>query len=58
MRTKKKCCGSRPRCKRCPAVMKRLERVGLAQRKSKRHYVLALDLDAKTYKRARKRALA
>ena len=54
VKTKKKCCGSRPRCKRCAVVCRRLERAGLAERRSKRHYVLSLDLDEKTLKRARK----
>jgi hypothetical protein len=38
MKTKKKCCRDKPRCKRCPVVWKRLEAAGLAERESKRHY--------------------
>ena len=32
VKPKKRCCKSRPRCKRCPVVMKRLHKVGLAER--------------------------
>ena len=33
VKPKKRCCQSRPRCKRCPVVMKRLHKSGLAERK-------------------------
>jgi hypothetical protein len=33
VKPKKRCCQSRPRCKRCPVVMKRLHKAGLAERK-------------------------
>ncbi|EHN11463.1 hypothetical protein PAI11_16690 [Patulibacter medicamentivorans] len=36
--TKKKCCKSRPRCKKCPVVWKRLEAEDLAERLGKREY--------------------
>ena len=57
MRTKlvkprKRCCKSRPRCKRCPVVCKRLEMHGLAERDGK-HYLVSLDLKKKTLKAAR-----
>lgn len=55
VKTKKKCCGSRKRCKRCAVVCKRLERAGLAERTGKRSYVLSVDLDKKTFDKARKR---
>jgi hypothetical protein len=32
VKPKKRCCTSRPRCKRCPVVMKRLHKHGLAER--------------------------
>ena len=32
VKPKKRCCKSRPRCKRCPVVMKRLHKAGLAER--------------------------
>jgi hypothetical protein len=37
---KSRCCKDKPRCKRCPVVLKRLEGAGLAQRTGKRTYVL------------------
>jgi hypothetical protein len=57
MRTKlvkprKRCCKSRPRCKRCPVVCKRLEMQGLAEREGK-HYLVSLDVKKKTLKAAR-----
>jgi polyferredoxin len=53
IKTKKRCCKSRPRCKRCPVVCKRLAGDGLAERVDGRHYVLSLDLRKKQYKAAR-----
>jgi hypothetical protein len=32
VKPKKKCCADRPRCKRCPVVLKRLQKAGLAER--------------------------
>jgi hypothetical protein len=55
VRTKKKCCKSGPRCKRCPAAMKQLERKGLARRTGKRSYVLSLDITKSDFKAARAR---
>jgi hypothetical protein len=43
MKTKAKCCGDKPRCKRCPVVWKRLEKAGYAERQGKRSY-LVLDV--------------
>lgn len=40
IRTKKKCCKSRPRCKRCPVVLKQLEKAGYADRVGKRTWIL------------------
>jgi hypothetical protein len=40
IRCKRKCCKSRPRCKRCPVVWKRLASQGYAERESKRRYVV------------------
>jgi hypothetical protein len=40
VRCKRKCCKSRPRCKRCPVVWKRLAKHGYAQRESKLRYVV------------------
>lgn len=36
--TKKRCCKSGPRCKKCPVVWKRLQAEGLAKRKGKREW--------------------
>ena len=55
VKTKKKCCKSGPRCKRCPAAMKKLERRGLATRVSKRSYVISLEATKKDLKAARRR---
>jgi hypothetical protein len=55
VKVKKKCCESRPRCKRCPAALRKLERRGLATRKSKRHYVISLEATKKDIKKARRR---
>ena len=55
VKTKKKCCKSGPRCKRCPAAMKKLERRGLATRVSKRHYVVSFEATKKDLQLARAR---
>jgi hypothetical protein len=55
VKTKKKCCKSGPRCKRCPAAMKKLERRGLATRVSKRSYIVSLDATKKDLKAVRVR---
>jgi hypothetical protein len=55
VKVKKKCCKSGPRCKRCPAALRKLERRGLATRVSKRHYVVSLDATKKDLRAARKR---
>jgi hypothetical protein len=55
VKVKKKCCKSGPRCKRCPAALKKLERRGLATRKSKRHYAVSLAATKRDWKTARAR---
>jgi hypothetical protein len=55
VKTKKRCCKSRPRCKRCPVTCKRLEKAGLAVRADSRHYLVDLDISKKTLKAARAR---
>ena len=55
VKTKKRCCKSRPRCKKCPVVCKRLADDGLAFRQDKRHYLVELDIGKKTLKAARAR---
>ena len=54
IKPKKECCGSDPRCKRCPVVLKRLTKQGLAEREGKR-YMLAAELRKKQLKAARTR---
>ena len=53
MTTKKRCCKSRPRCKKCPVVLKRLEAQGLAERLGPREFALSPDLTKKAMKAAR-----
>jgi hypothetical protein len=55
VKAKKRCCKSRPRCKKCPVVCKRLADQGIAVRQSKRHYLVELDIGKKTLKAARAR---
>ena len=55
VKTKKRCCKSKPRCKKCPVVCKRLADQGLAVRQTKRHYIVELGIGKKTLKAARAR---
>jgi hypothetical protein len=55
LKAKKTCCQSNPRCKRCPVVLRRLERRGLAERLSKRRYALTRKPKKKELKKARAR---
>jgi len=55
VKAKKQCCKSGPRCKRCPVVLKRLSKEGLAVRVSKRSYVVEMPLPKKKLKAARAR---
>lgn len=55
VRTKKSCCQSGPRCKRCPVALKRLERKGLAERLSRRNWVLTAKPSKKQLRAARAR---
>lgn len=54
VKTKKKCCKDKPRCKKCPVTCKRLETMGKATRESKRIYVL-VDVTKADYALARAR---
>lgn len=38
VKTKRRCCKSRPRCKNCPVVWRRLEAAGMAERLDRRHW--------------------
>jgi hypothetical protein len=53
VKAKKKCCKSRPRCKKCPVVCKRLSNQGLAERLPNGSYVLSIDVSKKVLKAAR-----
>jgi hypothetical protein len=54
VKPKTKCCKDNPRCKKCPVVLKRLEKEGLATRKGDR-VLIAKDLPKKQLKAARAR---
>ena len=53
VRCKRKCCKSRPRCKRCPVVWKRLAKQGYAERESKLRYVVIDVVPKRVVKSAR-----
>ena len=53
IKTKKRCCKSRPRCKRCPVVCKRLETIGYAEREDRRNGRLIVIPPKKVLKAAR-----
>jgi hypothetical protein len=53
VKPKKRCCNSRPRCKRCPVVCKRLAKRGLAERRDDGKFVLSVELRKKQYRKAR-----
>ncbi len=51
--TKKSCCKDKPRCKRCPVVLKRLADADLAERVDKRVYRVADGVTKKQLKAVR-----
>jgi len=53
IKVKKRCCKDAPRCKKCPVVLKRLERAGLAERVGPRDYVLPQSIKNKELKQYR-----
>ena len=53
LKGKKTCCRSRPRCKRCPVVLKRLERAGFLEREGKRTWTAERKVPKKALKAAR-----
>jgi hypothetical protein len=53
VKPRKRCCKSRPRCKRCPVVCRRLEKAGLAERRADGRFVLAVTIKKKQLKAAR-----
>ena len=58
VKTKKRCCRDRPRCKKCPVVWKRLEAAGVAERSAedRRVYFPGDGLTKKHLKVARAKA--
>ena len=55
VKVKSKCCKDGPRCKRCPAVWKKLANQGLAERVSKGEYVMVDVISKKQLSAARAR---
>jgi hypothetical protein len=55
VKTKRRCCKSSPRCKKCPVTCKRLAKAGHAVRQDSRHYVVEIGIGKKTLKAARAR---
>jgi hypothetical protein len=56
VKPKTKCCKDDPlRCKKCPVVLKKLERMDLAERRADGRYVLSPELTKKQLKAARAR---
>jgi hypothetical protein len=53
IKPKRRCCRSRPRCKRCPVVCKRLAKAGWAEKRSDGRYELSAKVKKKAYKAAR-----
>ena len=54
VKAKTKCCKDKPRCKRCPVVLKKLEKAGHAKRVAPGRYVM-IDVTAKALAAARAR---
>ena len=52
---KAKCCKDKPRCKRCPVVLKKLEKAGYAEKRSDGRYIIVELVPKKTLKAARAR---
>jgi hypothetical protein len=52
---KKKCCKDKPRCKKCPVVLKRIADAGCAVRLDLRHYKVDKKVPKKVLKEARAR---
>lgn len=55
MTAKKKCCKDKPRCKKCPVVLKRLADRGHADRQDLRTYLVDKKIPKKALKKARAR---
>jgi hypothetical protein len=55
VKPKRRCCKSRPRCKKCPVVCKRLSKAGFATKRPDGYYLVELGIGKKTLKAARAR---
>lgn len=55
IKPKKRCCKSGPRCKRCPAALHRLDKRGLAEKRSDGTYVIVDVISKAELKAARRR---
>ena len=55
VKTKRRCCKSNPRCKRCPVVCRRLEKQGLGERLELRVYKVSGSVSKKQLKAVRAR---
>jgi hypothetical protein len=58
VKAKAKCCKDKPRCKRCPVVLARMEKAGIAERTKKGAYRLPDDLTKRDLKPLRVRRVA
>ena len=54
VKPKKRCCKSKPRCKKCPVVWKKLAKQGYAERTAKRRYVVIDVVPKRALKAARR----
>jgi hypothetical protein len=54
VKPKKTCCRSKPRCKRCPVVLKRLSQTGFAERRADGRYVMLDLVPKRALKQARR----
>jgi len=55
LKPKKKCCKDKPRCKRCPVVLKKLSNEGYAEKRPDGKYVVIELVPKKALKAARAR---
>jgi hypothetical protein len=53
MTAKGKCCKDKPRCKKCPVVLKRLADCGCAERLDRRRYIVDKKIPKPILKQAR-----
>ena len=53
VKSKRRCCKARPRCKRCPVVCDRLEKAGYMERESPRRWLVVEKVPKKALKAAR-----